>query len=149
MTMDNEITEQLKSLTVPKVSIVDTKGAPASIDDYDSFMQFLMLASINANLTKMRKLQEDRESEGEMMGFDVAVTDQVEELDFPWDCQSMTLINSSVNPVDVWVNNMGHYPRRMRQNIPLEINFGGHKLKGVSLQCDPGLTANVEIAVKY
>lgn len=144
-----DIGQQLKQMSVPRVSIVDSNKKPATIDDYDGFMGFLMLASMNANLTKIRRLQEDQESSGEVIGYDVAVTDQVSETKLSWPAQSISLLNTSANPVKAWVNHQGHPPRTMRQNTPLHINFGGHKLKSFYLQCGAGLTATVEVAVKY
>jgi hypothetical protein len=147
--MTYDINKALTALTIPQVKVVDNSGNPASIDNYDGFMQFVMLAAVNGNLTRIRKVLEDQESEGGAMGYDVAATGRLFRQDFPKPCQSMTLINTGPNAVDVWINSTSNYPRRIRVNQPLAINFGGHKLKCIYLQCGAGATANIEISVKY
>lgn len=147
--MTDDIDKALTALTVPQVKVVDTSGNPASIDNYDNFMAFVMLAAVNGNLTQIRRVLEDQQSEGGVIGYDVAATGLLFRLDLPRPCQSMTLINTGPNLVTVWINSTINYPRTIRVNQPLILDFGGHKLKCIYLQCGAGATANVEISVKF
>jgi len=145
----DEMQDQLKQMTAPQVKVVDTQGNPASIDNYDNFMSFIMLSSLNAQAYKIRKIMEDRESQGRLVSYDEAVTQVRIEIKLPCPCQSITLINTGPNSVMVWLNHYPEPPRTVRINVTLAVDFEGHKLEYIYLQCAPGETAQVEIAVKY
>ncbi len=141
------LNKSVSPATLPP-EVLDNGGNPASIDNYDGFLQFLMQAAANANLVKIRKLAEDQESEGIVAGYDITATETVFELTLDRPSQSVTLINTSAPPVTVWINYRGIAPRVVRQNVPLAIDFGSHKLRKIFLQCAPGATALVEIVIK-
>ena len=141
------LNKSVSPATLPP-EVVDSSGNPASIDNYDGFLQFLMQAAANANLLKIRRLAEDQESEGFVTGYDIIVTGTVSEVILDSPSQSLSLINTSVPPVTVWINYRGIAPRVVRQNVTLNIDFHSHKLRKIFLQCTPGTTAQVEIVVK-
>lgn len=149
MEMPRELVEQMGQMTTPQVKVVDSQGNPASIDNYDAFMSFIMLSSVNAQLYKMRKLMEDKDSNGHLLAYDEAVTNTMTEIILPEPCQSVSLINTGPDSVRVWLNHRANYPRIVRVNVPLSVDFGGHKLTRIYLQCSPGQQAQVEIAVKH
>lgn len=147
--MPKEIQEALKEIPRPQIEVIDgATSKPTSIDNYDEFMNFLMTASLVGQVYKIRKYFEDRKSQGRIIGFDVPVALTLIEVVLPVLCQSISLINTGPNPVKVWLNNIGHTPRTVRVNIPLNVNFETHELEKIYLQCDAG-TALAEIVVKY
>lgn len=159
--MPKELEEQIKAITVPKIEVVKPDGKPTSIDDYDSFMQFLMLAAQASQLTKIRKALDhvkeyfdDRTSEGWVQNFDnIPVTgaepSQEIRLDFP--AQSISITNDApVGGPVVWVeiNNRFHTRRTLNPLEVLNINFETHKLERFFVQCPPGLTANIRATAR-
>lgn len=142
--MPEELKEQLKAMTAPKVEIVTRDGKPAPIpSDYDNFMQFLMLASIASQAVKIRKYFDDWTSQGWTQDFDnviasPAVPSQEFTLDSP--AQSISIINNAIagGPV-IWVeiNRRFNSRRTLNPGQVLNINFGTHKLERFFVQCPP------------
>ena len=58
----------------------------SAIDDYDSFMAFLMQASIAANTVKIRKYYDDRKSKGRILNLPLSITQNIEEIRCPYPC---------------------------------------------------------------
>ena len=141
--------QALQAMTMPRTKIVDASGNPASIDNYDNFMQFLMLASLNGNIYKMRKIAEDQVSVGGTIGDDLAITSVKSDYKFQRPCQSASVINDGPGLVNIWVNDPGSYPRGIKSGTPFYVDFGGHKLCRLYFQCPAGATATVEISAKY
>lgn len=152
MTMPNmpeELQEEMRAMSAPKIEVVTRKGSPTSIDDYDSFMQFLMTAAMTSNLIKIRRLLEDDKSD-QTIGYQVVITDQEMDLTLPRVCVSVSILNTSPNNVLCWFNSTENSPHRLRQNVPYQVDFKGHKLESIILRTQQaGVTAQVEIAVKY
>ena len=144
-----DLGKALQTLSMPRTKVVDASGNPASIDNYDGFMQFLMLASLNGNIYKMRKLAEDQMSAGGIIGDDLVITSQQIKYHFQRPCQSASVINDGPGLVYIWVNNIGSYPRGVKSGTPFYVDFGGHKLEHLYFQCPDGATATVEISAKY
>jgi hypothetical protein len=141
--------QALQALSMPRTKVVDASGNPASIDNYDNFMQFLMLASLNGNIYKMRKIAEDQVSVGGTIGDDLAITSVKSDYKFQRPCQSASVINDGPGLVYIWVNDPGSYPRGIKSGSPFYVDFGGHKLCRLYFQCPAGATATVEISAKY
>jgi hypothetical protein len=143
MTPDKDIFDELPTqVTVPHVKVVDQKGAPASIDDYDSFMQFLMQASTNAQLSQIRKYFEDRTSKGKTQDLDLDVTDQLQRVDLLYKSQSIALINDGPNVCGVWLQHRDTFhPLGVTEHY--EVNYETHKLDVLWVQCNPGETARL------
>lgn len=152
MTMPNmpeELQEEMTAMAPPQVKVVTRDGKPASIDDYDSFMQFLITASMASNIIKLRRLAEDDKSD-RTMAYQLIITDVNEYLTLHHRCASVTIINTSKNNVLCWLNNTENSPHRLRQNVPYSVDFKGHSLESIILRTQlPGVKADVEIAAKY
>ncbi len=143
--------EQIKALDVPYPPITTPDGKPTSIDDYDSFMQFLMLAAQTSQLTKIRKTLDrvgeyidDQTSEGWIQNFDnIPVTDaepsQEIRLDFP--AQSISITNDGPALIWVEINKRFHTRRTLLIRETLNLDFQTHKLERFFVQCPPTLTA--------
>lgn len=131
---------------MPKVSVATPDGKPTSIDDYDSFMSFLMQASQLAQLTKIRKYFDDRTSHGLIQRYDFVATDQIIELRLDYPAQSASIKKDGVNDVLVWVNTTLRPPHRMvRNGETFDIAVETHKLNCFYFQCNPGQTVPVRV----
>ncbi len=151
--------EQIKALDMPYPPITTPDGKPTSIDDYDSFMQFLMLAAQTSQLTKIRKTLDrvgeyidDQTSEGWTQNFDnIPVTDaepsQEIRIDFP--AQSISITNDGPAAL-IWVeiNKRFHTSRTLNPRETLNLDFGTHKLERFFVQCPPGLVATFRATAK-
>ena len=101
--LPSEIEQEIKAVSTPQVKVVTPDGKPTSIDDYDSFMQFLMQAAATAQLVKLRKLEESKVPTG-VKPIKMTIPDTVTkiQLHVPW--ISFSLINDGTNGITVWVN---------------------------------------------
>jgi len=143
MISDEEIEKQLKELTKPKVEIVDHLGAPANIENYDSFMSFLMLASINAQAAKIRKYLEDRKSQGNIQHFDINATSPFPSQEFRVEppAQSISLHNDGPGILWVEYNERNSGKTILNPTETRNINFVTHELKRFYVGCPAGATA--------
>lgn len=141
---------------MPNVKIATPDGKPTSIDDYDSFMQFLMTASMNAQLLKIRKYFDDRTSNGliQTWGMDpdnpLTITDELVEIKLDFPAQSLSLFNddNDSDSVYVWVNDLGRPKATVKGGEALNLNYETHKINYLYLQCAAGETADVRIVAK-
>ncbi len=152
--MPEELKQELKAITAPKVEVVTREGKPTQIDDYDSFMQFLMLSSIASQAVKIRRYYDDRTSQGWIQNFDnvvasPALPSQEFTLDSP--AQSISITNNALvgGPV-IWVEINGRFNSRRTLNPreTLNINFETHKLERFFVQCPPGLPPTFSATAK-
>ncbi len=112
-------------------------------------IQFITQMKMARDITRIKNIIEDQESQGEMSAFNPTISSETE-IDLPWPCQSLSIINLNAPVILCWLNNKSHYAHRLRQNVPLNINFWGHKLDTIFLDVEvPGTTASLEIIVKY
>lgn len=150
MIRDEGIEKQLRELTKPRVEIVDHLGAPANIEDYDSFMSFLMLASINAQTAKIRRHLEDTESRGNVQNFDVLATSPFpsHELNVEPPAQSISLRNDGTGILWVEWNERNSSKTILNPAESCNIDFKTHKLKRFYVGCPAGATARVRAATK-
>jgi len=131
--------------SLPEVVINGHKVAGGSRDAVSEIYELINMA----NLNKIRRYFDDRTPLGHAMGYDVAATAQIKELQFDHKAQAVSIINTGPNVVDVWVNNRSNSPRRLRLNIPLNINFETHVIESLLFRCPPGLTAAVEVVARF
>lgn len=140
-----------RALLAPKVTVVEggKKLDTSALDNHDSEMQFLLMASMNARIHKIAKYYEDKRSVGGLMNLDSVATDVRQEIQLPLKGQSLSLRNAGPNPVRVWINRLGDGSRPVAVNQGLDLDYETHELTTLFLQCAVGQTAAVAIAVKY
>ena len=152
--MPEELKEELKAMTAPKVEIVTHEGKPTSIDDYDSFMQFLMLASIASQAVKIRKYFDDRTSQGRIENFDQIIASPAEpsqEFILSSPAQSISITNNApVGGLVIWVeiNRRFNTRRTLNPGEVLNIDFEMHKLERFFVQCPPGVPPTFSATAK-
>jgi hypothetical protein len=125
------VTEEIQIPTLPDLKIIkDGKQVDTSaIDNYDSFMTFLMTASIAANTAKLRRYQEDRTSKGKTINFPLTITPTTEEVVCPYAAQSLYLVNDGPGQIFVAINALDGDPTPLLVNEALDIEFETHKLE--------------------
>jgi len=158
--MDNkEIQELLSGSEVDPKTISDIKvstpdGKPTSIDDYDSFMSFLMQASQLAQIVKIRKYFDDRTSNGliQTWGMDpdnpLTITSELKEIKVDYPAQSVYLSNDGDDSVYVWVNDLGRPKATVKSGETFKSDFETHKIYYIYLQCAADESAAVRIVAK-
>ncbi len=145
-----EVEQEIEAL--PKVKVVTPSGKPTSIDDYDSFMQFLMLASLTAQAVKTRKLEETKVPTG-VYSLNLAITDKAYTLTLerPW--ISFSLWNKvGSSPVRVAVNDPRNLDRDdvdpLAANEKVEVDMKYPVIREIYLRAETGGTATVRIRAK-
>lgn len=145
-----EIEELLKDMTIPQVKVATPDGKPTSIDDYDSFMQFLMLASIASKAIKIQKYYQDRESQGWIENFAIAVTSvpPSQEVRLTRPAQSISVVNDG--PGIVWLEWNVRFTTItiLNPTEKCDINFETHKLERFFAQCPLGVVSNIRAVAK-
>lgn len=111
-------------------------------------MQFLMLASIASQATRIRKYFDDRTPTGAIQTWIIPVTQTRQRVRVTWDAQSMSLINDGPDSVKIWINTLERSPHTVNLNEVFNINFEVHKLKRFYHQCDPGNTASIRVVAQ-
>jgi len=132
--------------TLKQVKIVDKNGRPTSVDDYDSFMQFLMQAAATAQLVKLRKLEESKIPR-KTVPLKVTVTDTVMKLTVapPW--ISYSLLNDGPGAITVWDNTTEDplQESMIASNESHSVNMDYPVVTMLCLKAASGTTATVRI----
>lgn len=159
-----EIEQEIKTVSVPPpVPIVTPEGEPARIDDYDSFMQFLMLASIASNTRKTAKTVQalydhakDLEGIGLTRLMELTITQKLQKCFLPETWQSCAIINYG-DPNDaeaeptLYVRFNSLYTDEIPVNKGESINHDmkTHKLNRLYLRCGQGETTSIKVLGGY
>lgn len=144
-----ELAESLK-----QIKTVDKNGKDVAIDDYDSFMLFLIQASQLAQVVKIRKYFDDRTSNGliQTWGMDpdnpLTITDELKEIKVDYPAQSLYLSNDGDDAVKVWVNDLGRPKATVKSGETFKTDFETHKINYIYLQCAADESADVRIVAK-
>jgi len=146
-----ELAESLK-----QVKTVDKNGKAVAIDDYDSFMQFLVQASQLAQIVKIRKYFDDRTSNGliQTWGMDpdnpLTITDELKELKLDFPAQSVSLFNDDddSDSVYAWVNDLSRPKATVKGGEALNLNYETHIINYIYLQCAADESTDVRIVAK-
>lgn len=136
---------------LPDIEIIkDGKRVDTSaIDDYDSFMAFLMQASIAANTAKIRKYHEDRTSVGGVQNFDLNITPAVQEIRCNHPSQSIYIINDGPGDIFFVENDPSSDPAHLFDTDELWNDFETHKLLCFYVWSAAGTIATARAKVKY
>jgi len=103
------VPEQIELSTLPEVKIT-RNGQPvdtSAIDNYDSFMAYLMTAAQTSQLVRIRKLEEDRKPHGQVVNYSLSITPETQEIICPYPCQSLYVENNGPGQIFVAVNSIG------------------------------------------
>lgn len=148
MSENDDIT---KSLSIPQVKIQDNWGNPANIDNYDGFMQFVMLAAIAGNINKIRKFIESRNEKGWTRSYVFQVTDrQVPPGGFDFGVERALEIDvRNDGPAIVWVGlGDNDNPTPLRANESIKNQYSKPTVRILYLRCDNGQTSQVRATIK-
>jgi len=146
------VPEEVQVPNLPDIEIIkDGKRVDTSaIDNYDEFMAFLMQASIAANTVKIRKLQEDRASKGEIIPFDLNnITEDYEEITVPYPCQSLYIENYGPGEIFVTINSRSRTPTPIAAIREAYFPFENHVINSFCVWSAPGTVATARAIAKY
>ncbi|MGQ9545927.1 MAG: hypothetical protein ACUVTR_02010 [Dehalococcoidia bacterium] len=143
--------DEVEAPNPPKVTVIKNGKAvdTSAIDNYDSFMAFLMQASQAANIAKIRKYYDDRTSIGREENFELSITPATQEIVLAYPAQSFYIINDGPGQIFVEINGPGFAPNRLLPHDKKEINFETHKLKKFSVWSAAGTTATARATAKF
>lgn len=108
----------------------------------------LLLTMIDAKLSRLIRILEKQQSNGEVLSYSLDITDEFYELKFGEPCLSLSVVNVGTDNVHVWVNSSSKTPRTLRPNASLNIDFGTNVLYQLFLQCETDDSTTVEIVLK-
>jgi hypothetical protein len=146
------VPEEIQVPTLPDVKIIDQNGKSldtSAIDNYDSFMAFLMQASATAQLVRIRKHFDDRTSIGREQNFELNITPVRQEVFCTYPSQSFYIINDGPGQIFVELNAPGYSPSRLLVGEDKFVNFETHLLKQFNVWSAPGTIAAARAVVKF
>ena len=143
--------EEVHLPSIPNVKIIkDGKEVDTSaIDDYDSFMNFLMLASIASQAVKIRRHFDDRTSKGETEPFDLNITPEPQEVEPYYPCQSLYIENKGPGQIFITINSQNRRPTPIEANREVYFPFETHVIERFYVWSAPGTVATATAILKY
>lgn len=147
MVMDFKNLPSVLKISPDQVQVLDEKGKEISIPDYDSFMQFLMLASLASSVSDIREYIEDLKPSGRLINYVIQVTATRQRIVVTDPAQSISIMNDGPNNVAVWINQSVDMPRTVSRGETYHIDFDTHQLLRFYIQCNPGERAQVRATV--
>jgi len=145
------VPESIELPNLPDVEIIrDGKRVDTSaIDNYDSFMALVVQLSQAANTAKIRKLQEDRASKGEVVPFSLDITEVSQEITCPYPCQSLYVENNGPGQIFVTVNSRNRTPTPIPATRATYFPFENHVINSFFVWSAPGTVATATAIGKY
>lgn len=133
--------------TAPNIEVWQDGKQISPTADYDEFMAFLMQASANAQLVKLRKLEESKVPTGTRSP-SLTITDETKELwlDPPW--IAFTLVNDSEDyGVQYAINSEARFidetPVKPREILKVDGKYP--IIRVIYLRAEPGGTADIRL----
>jgi hypothetical protein len=146
------MTDQIQAPALPEVEVVDQHGKPvdtSQIDNYDGFMTYLAQASATANLVRIRKHLEDRQSQGREENFALNITPTLQEVICSHPSQSFYIFNDGPGDIFIEINLPGYDPARLAMGEDKVVDFETHVLKQFNVWSAPGTIAAARAVVKF
>jgi len=145
------VPDEVQVPNLPDIEIIkDGKRVDTSaIDDYDSFMSFLMQASIAANTAKIRKYYDDRKSKGRILNFPLSITQNAEEIRCPYPCQTLYVENNGPGQIFIAINSPEERPTPIPATREAYFPFENHVIERFFVWSDPGTVATATAIGKY
>jgi len=146
MTMPEEVSALIKEGKFNPSQIKVTEGGKNVVRP--DVMNFLMLASIASQTTKVRKYFDDRTSAGWTQNFALIITPVVQEVKCDFPAQTFYIINDGASPIFVTINFPGRTPTPLNATEDLFLDFETHKLEYFRVWCAPAGAATARAMVK-
>lgn len=137
-----------KEMTIPQVQVIENGQVIDPNRIRPDVMQFIMLAKMTRDITRIKNIIEDQESSGETYSWNETITDARVEYVLVQPAISIAADNRGPDEVKVWINSLGRTPHLVPRNRILNIDFNGHKLIKLFAQCNPGETATLRCNFK-
>lgn len=145
------MSEELQLPTLPDIKIIENgkQVDTSAIDNYDSFMTFVLLAPMAANIAKMRRYYDDRTSIGRTTNFPLNITPIHDEIICPYPAQSFYIVNDGPGQIFVALNSQEGEITPLFIHDEKWVNFETHKLQRFYVWSAPGTVATARAEVKY
>jgi hypothetical protein len=143
--------EEIQVPTLPEVKVIQN-GKPvdtSAIDNYDSFMAYLMAAAQTVHLAKIRRYLEDRASVGEGQNWQLSLTPTPQEIICAYPSQSLYIINDGPGQIFVAINALGRTPTPLLSTEALSIDFENHTLKRFYIWSAAGTVATARAVATF
>jgi hypothetical protein len=148
---EETVPDEVEVSSPPPVKIIrDGKSVDTSaIDNYDSFMAYLMAAAQTAHLARIRRYYDDRTSIGEDQNWALQITPVSQEILCAHPSQSIYLVNDGPGEIFVTINALGRTPTHLFVHEQMFDNFETHKLYRFYVWSALGTIATARAKVKY
>jgi hypothetical protein len=145
------VPESIELPNLPDVEIIqDGKRVDTSaIDNYDSFMAFVVQLSEAANIAKIRKYYDDRRSVGRAPSFPLDITPTQLEIPCSYPSQSLYIYNNGPGQIFVCVNSPGDTPTPIIASRAAYFPFETHVIERFYVWSAPGTVATATAILKY
>jgi hypothetical protein len=147
--MDDEL--EIEKPKMPAIRVIENGKSvdTSAIDDYDSFMNFLMLSSIASQAVRVRRYFDDRTPEGLTENFALNITPTVQEVLCSRPSQTLFVVNDGLGQIFVTINARGRTPTPLLINETMFIDFEIHKLRCFYVWSAPGTVATARAMVRW
>lgn len=144
--------ESIELPKLPDVEIIENgkRVDTSAIDNYDSFMALVVQLSQAANTAKIKKLQEDRASKGEVIPFSFDnITEDYEEIILPHPCQSLYIENYGPGEIFITINSRSRTPTPIAATREAYFPFENHVIERFYVWSAAGTVATARAIAKY
>jgi hypothetical protein len=134
---------------LPQVRVNGKSVDTSAIDNYDSFMAYLMAAAQTSHLARIRRHLEDTASIGEVQNWVLAITPDPQLVQCAHPSQSIWLVNDGPGDIFVTENALGRVPTQLHTRDEMWDDFKVHRLYRFYVWSAPGTVATARAKVKY
>jgi len=134
---------------IPQVTVNGKTVDTSAIDNYDSFMLYLTQAAAAAHLSKIRRIEEDRQSKGKTLPIILNVTQAVLETPAPEPCQCLYIENQGLVPIFVCLNAIAEAATLIPAGRDAVFEFPNHIIERFYVWTAPATVSTAEAILSY
>ena len=119
---------------------------PAIIDFITNDDVSVRQAILTDSTLRMEQMMLDRQANGNIQSWDVTVTDEQQEIYINFPARSLFVVNDGSNDIYVWINHNILPSHTVKSSETFQMDFEGHVLKRIYLECGSGNTSSVRVS---
>ena len=120
--------------------------SPAVIDFVTKDDMAVRQAILTDSTLRMEQMMLDRQANGNIQSWDVTVTDEQQEIYINFPARSLFVVNDGSNDIYVWINHNILPSHTVKSSETFQMDFEGHVLKRIYLECGSGNTSSVRVS---
>jgi len=120
--------------------------SPAVIDFVTKDDMAVRQAILTDSTLHMEQMMLDRQANGNIQSWDVTVTDEQQEIYINFPARSLFVVNDGSNDIYVWINHNILPSHTVKSSETFQMDFEGHVLKRIYLECGSGNTSAVRVS---